>query len=95
VGFQRRQGFGVVGVDLYREKPIEFWIKLPLPLDELRDLGHPVHDPYPQLDSHWDSANKQWEWEIQTSAEVPEVRPAIDLTTSYQPESGPMPTPTA
>jgi hypothetical protein len=94
VGFQRPQGYGVVGVDLYREKPIELWIKLPLPLDELRNLGHPVNDPYPQFDSHWDSANKQWEWEIPTSAEVPDVRPAIDVTTSYQPESGPMPTPT-
>jgi hypothetical protein len=93
LGFQRPQGYGVVGLDLFREKPIEFWIKLPLPPDELRTLGHRVDDPYPELASHWDSANKQWEWEIPTDAHLPDVGPAIDLTTKYQPESGPMPVP--
>jgi hypothetical protein len=93
LGFQRPQGFGVVGLDLYREKPIELWIKLPLPPDELRALGHHVDDPYPELASHWDSSNKQWEWEIPANADVPDVAPALDLTTKYQPVSGPMPVP--
>ena len=41
------------------------------------------------------TGNKQWEWEIPANADVPDVTPAIDLTTKYQPESGPMPVPGA
>ena len=52
--FQRPGGYGVVQVDLYRGKPIEFSIKLPLSPDELRSLGHHVDDPYPGHASHWD-----------------------------------------
>jgi hypothetical protein len=95
LGFQRPQGYGVIGVDLFREKPIELWIKLPLSPDELRQFGHAVIDPYPELSSHWDAANKQWEWGIRAIADVPDVGPAIDLTARYQPESGPMPIPSA
>jgi hypothetical protein len=94
VSFQRPQGYGVVGLDLFREKPIEFWIKLPLPPDELRALGHQIDDPYPELVSHWDAGNKQWEWEVPADERLPEVSAAIDLTATYQPESGPMPIPT-
>jgi hypothetical protein len=95
LGFQRPQGYGVVGLDLFRDKPIEFWIKLPLPPDELRALGHRIDDPYPELASHWDSVHKQWEWEIQANLPPPEVGPAIDLTARYQPASGSMPIPKA
>lgn len=95
LGFQRPQGYGVIGLDLFREKPIELWIKLPLSPDELRELGHAVDDPYPELTSHWDAGNKQWEWEIPAGVEVPDIGAALDLTAKYQPESGPMPIPTA
>jgi hypothetical protein len=95
LAFQRPQGYGVVGLDLYREKPIEFWIKLPLTPEKLRALGYQGDDPYPELASHWDGGNKQWQWEIPASSDVPDVGPAIDLTTKYQHESGPMPVPSA
>jgi hypothetical protein len=95
LAFQRPQGYGVVGLELYREKPAELWIKLPLPPDELRSLGHNVDDPYPRLASRWDGGNKQWRWEIRANADVPDVGPAIDLTARYQPESGAMPVPSA
>ncbi len=95
LAFQRPQGYGVIGLDLFREKPIELWIKLPLSPDELRKLGHAVEDPYPELNSHWDVGNKQWEWQIPAGNDVPDVSAAIDLTAKYQPESGPMPVPAA
>jgi hypothetical protein len=95
LGFQRPQGYGVIGLDLFREKPIELWIKLPLSPDELRELGHQVDDPYPDVASHWDAGNKQWEWEISAAVEVPDVGAAIDLTANYQPDSGPMSIPAA
>jgi hypothetical protein len=88
--FQRRGGYGVVGVDLYREKPVELWVKLPGSPDELRGLGQTVDDPYPNLSAAWDAHNKQWEWQIPAISSVPEVGLAIDLTTQYQPDEGPM-----
>jgi hypothetical protein len=93
LGFQRAGGYYAVGMNLNREKPIRVWIKLPLSFDELVALGHDIEDPYPQLASHWNGSNKQWEWEVPTVMDVPDLGSAIDLTRPYQPESGAMPLP--
>lgn len=74
--------------------PIHFWVKLPAPIDELRALGELVENPYPQLTSRWDAANKQIGWDIPTVADVPDVRAAVDLTRPYQPQGGSMLMPT-
>lgn len=93
-GFYRPGDYYVVGAELRgKSQLIEFRIKLPLAPDELRALDHDVANPYPQLSDRWDAANKQWNWEIPSSDAVPDVGPAIDLTSQYQPETGPMPTP--
>lgn len=93
LSFQRAGGYNCVGVDIHRERAVELWIKLPLPPDELRRLGHEVPDLYPQLAASWDAANKQWRWAVPALDAVPDVAPAIDLTKPYQPPSGPMPIP--
>lgn len=92
--FQRPGGYNCVGGDIYRARPADFWIKLPLAPDELRRLGHDIPDPYPELESRWDAANKQWRWAIPTLQAVPDVASAIELTNRYQPSDGrPMPIP--
>jgi hypothetical protein len=93
LGFQRPGGYYCAGVDIRRELPGDLWIKLPLAPDELRRVGHDVPNLYPQLTDRWDAANKQWRWAIPTLDAVPDVAPAIELTSRYQPASGPMPTP--
>jgi hypothetical protein len=93
--FQRTGGYGVVGVELFRERPVEFWIKLPSSPDELRALGHELANPYPGLEPHWNAKNRQWEWPVAAMSEVPDVASAIDITMQYQPEVGSMPIPQA
>jgi len=58
--FQRPGGYNCAGVDIFRERPVDFWIKLPLPPDELRRLGHDIPALYPELAARWDAGNKQW-----------------------------------
>jgi len=91
--FQRSGGYNCTGVDIRSEHPVDFWIKLPLAPDELRRLGHDIPDPYPQLASRWAANYKQWNWEVPTLGAVPDVAPAIELTSRYQPSNGPMPVP--
>ncbi|TCN32127.1 hypothetical protein EV644_12737 [Kribbella orskensis] len=91
--FQRPGGYNCAGADIYRERPVEFWIKLPLPPDELRRLGHEVVDPYPELESRWDGHNKLWRWAVPTLDAAPDAGRAIELTSRYQPSDGPMPIP--
>jgi hypothetical protein len=93
--FQRPGGYGCAGADIHRARPVDFWIKLPLAPDELRRLGHDVPDPYPQLAARWAAGYKQWNWAVPTLEAVPDVVPAIELTSRYQPPSGPMPVPTS
>jgi len=93
--FQRPGGYGCAGADIHRARPVDFWIKLPLAPDELRRLGHDVPDPYPQLAARWAAGYKQWNWAVPTLEAVPDVAPAIELTSRYQPPSGPMPVPTS
>jgi hypothetical protein len=93
--FQRPGGYGCAGADIHRARPVDFWIKLPLAPDELRRLGHDVPDPYPQLAARWAAGYKQWNWAVPTREAVPDVAPAIELTSRYQPPSGPMPVPTS
>lgn len=95
IGFQRPGDYNCAGVDIHRERPNEFWIKLPLSPDELRRLGHQVPDLYPSLTDRWNGHNKQWHWAVPTLDAIPDVGPAIELTNSYQPRSGPMLVPTA
>jgi hypothetical protein len=89
--FQRPGGYNCIGVSVLLQTPIEFWIKLPLAPDELRRLGHDIPDPYPELNSHWWENDKQWSWSIPSPEAVPDIAPAIELTSRYQPPNGPMP----
>jgi len=89
-GFQRPGGYHCAGVDIHRERPVDLWIKLPLAPDELRRLGHDIPDVYPELESRWDAHNKQWRWAVPALGAVPDVTPAIELTSRYQPPNGPM-----
>lgn len=92
-GFQRPGGYHCAGVDIFRERPVDFWIKLPLPPGELRRLRHDIPDLYPELAGRWDAHNKQWRWAVPALEAVPDVAPAIELTSRYQPPAGPMPIP--
>jgi hypothetical protein len=92
-GFQRPGGYHCAGVDIFRERPVDFWIKLPLAPDELRRRGRDIPVLYPELAARWDAANKQWRWAIPALKAVPDVAPAIELTNLYQPPGGPMPIP--
>jgi hypothetical protein len=96
VGFCRPGIYYCCGISIRKEQPVEFWIKLPLPPEELRALGHDVPDLYPDLQRRWDSNNKQWTWKIPTLESIPNLATAVELTTRYQPPgSGPMPVPTS
>jgi hypothetical protein len=81
-------------VDIHRESPVDFWIKLPLTPDELRRLGHDIPDLYPNLAARWDAGNKQWRWAVPAPETIPDVAPAIELTSRFQPTAGPMLVPT-
>ena len=94
-GFQRPGGYHCAGVDIRRGRPVDFWIKLPLAVNELRRLGDDIPDLYPELESRWDAHNKQWRWDVPTLEAVPDVTPAIELTSRYQPPNGPMLTPSS
>jgi hypothetical protein len=94
-GLPATWGYLCAGVDICRERPVEFWIKLPLAPDELRRLGHDVPHLYPELAARWDSAGKQWRWAVPALEAVPDVAPAIELTGRYQPPAGPMLIPTS
>ncbi|MGA8456790.1 MAG: hypothetical protein WB800_15405, partial [Streptosporangiaceae bacterium] len=65
-------------------------LKLPLAPEELRRLGHDIPDLYPDLVARWDAGNKQWRWAVPTLEAIPDVVPAIELTSRYQPLGGPM-----
>jgi hypothetical protein len=92
VGVEMKQH---VGHDIRSAHPVDFWIKLPLGPDELRRLDHNIPDPYPELAGKWHAGYKQWNWAVSTLETVPDVAPAIELTSRYQPPSGPMRTPTS
>lgn len=77
-------------MDIRSTNPVDFWIKLPLGPDELRRLGRNISDPYPELGAKWHAGYKQWNWGIAGLEAVPDVSPAIELTSQYQPTSGPM-----
>jgi hypothetical protein len=50
IGFQRPSGYHCCGITILKQAPIEVWIKLPLPSNELRAIGHDIPDLYPGLD---------------------------------------------
>ncbi len=88
LGFKRPGGYYVPVINLRRENPIEFAVKLP---DSPEQLG--LHDPYPGLKSWWESSSRQWTWAIPALEDVPDVRLAVDLSRGLQPDKGPMPAP--
>jgi hypothetical protein len=94
-GFQRPGGYHCAGVDIHRGRPVEFWIKLPLAPDELRRLGNDVPELYPELAARWDAHNKQLRWAVPALEAMPDLMPAIELTSRYQPLAGPMLIPTS
>ena len=93
--FQRVGGYQCVGADVRREAPVDFWIKLPLSAGELRGLGHSIPALYAELTDKWDSLNKLWRWVVPALEDIPDLAPAIELTSHYQPATGPMPIPTS
>jgi hypothetical protein len=93
--FQRSGDYNCAGVDIRRGSPSDFWIKLPMAPVELRKLGHDIPDLYPDLKSRWDAGNKQWRWAVPDLEKIPDVAPAIELTSRYQPAAGPMTAPAA
>lgn len=93
ISFQRRGGYHCAGIDIRREAPIDFWIKLPRSPQELRQLGQDVPDLYPGLESTWDAHNKVCRWFVPDADAVPDLAGAIELTSRYQPPTGPMPAP--
>jgi hypothetical protein len=72
--FQRPGGYNCAGVDIRSERPVEFWVKLPLAPDELRRLGHDIPDPYPELASRWATNWKQWNWAFPSPQAIPTSR---------------------
>jgi hypothetical protein len=74
LGFQRPGDYHCAGVDIRRERPVDFWIKLPLSPDELRQLGHDIPDLYPGLATRWDAHNKQWRWAVPAPEDIPGCR---------------------
>jgi hypothetical protein len=93
LGFYRPGLFYCCGITVKREQPPEFWVKLPLQPEELRASGKDVPDLYPELPRRWDANNKQWTWEVPTVEAVPNIGPAIELTSRHQPARGPMQAP--
>lgn len=57
---------------------------------EGRAQGVPLDDPYPELDSEYVPKVKQWYWSLPSPSDVPDLRPAVELSRKYQPEFGPM-----
>jgi hypothetical protein len=90
LAFQRAGGYNCAGVEVLREKPVEFWIRLPLTPEELRQRGEDAPDLYPELERRWDAHNKLWRWEVPEIDAVPDVAPAIELASRYQSPGGPM-----
>lgn len=88
IAFQRPGEYSCAGVEISRDRPVDLWIKLPLPPGELRQLGHDVTDPCPGLDSRWDASNKQWRWAVPGLAAIPDVARAVELRRPYQPPVG-------
>jgi hypothetical protein len=88
--FQRAGGYNCAGADVRTEATVDFWIKLPLSPDELRGLGHDIPDLSPELRSRWDAGQKLWRCDVPGVEAIPDLTPAIELTSRYQPSRGPM-----
>ncbi len=95
LGFYRPGIYYCCGITLYKEQPIKFWVKLPHSPDELREHGQEVPGLYPELQRSWDAHNRQYDWAVPTLEAIPDLMPAVKLTSRYQPTSGSMAIPTA
>ena len=91
--FQRPGGYNCCGINILKQAPIEFWIKLPLAPDELRARGQDFPDLYPQLEPHWWDSTKHLSWSVPTPEAIPDLAPVVKLTARFQPSGGPMPVP--
>jgi hypothetical protein len=69
--FQRPGGYNCAGVDIRREVPVEFWIKLPVAPNELQRLGHDVPGLYPELESRWEGTINYGAGWFRLSAQFP------------------------
>lgn len=88
LGYKRPGGFYVPVIDLNREAPVEFAVKVPDDPERLR-----LTNPYPRLESWWDAPSRQWTWAIPSADDVPDVGLALELSRGFQPSTGPMPRP--
>jgi hypothetical protein len=61
LGFYRPGPYYCCGITVKKQQPAEFWVKLPLPPEELRARGDDVPDLYPELRRRWDANNKATE----------------------------------
>jgi hypothetical protein len=68
LGYKRPGGYYVTTIGLRVEKPIEYTVKLPA---DPQKLG--LVNPYPQLETRWDEATRQWTWLVPTPDQVPDV----------------------
>jgi hypothetical protein len=85
LGYQRAGGFYVPVIHLRSERPIDFCVKIAEDPERLA-----LTNPYPLLRSAWHAGSREWQWEVTTIDDVPDVSKAIDISRNYQPESGPM-----
>ena len=91
--FQRPGQYNCCGITLLEQAPIEFWIKLPLAPDALRERGHDFPNLCPHLESHWWDSPKHFSWSVATPEAIPDLAPVVKLTARFQPSGGPMPVP--
>lgn len=91
--FYRPGGYNCCGIYTFKEQPIQFWIKLPSSPEELRALGQDLPNIYPELQRHWIPRYRMLRWEVSTLEAIPDIGSAVELTSHYQPASGPMATP--
>jgi hypothetical protein len=85
LGYKRPGGYYVTTIGLRVGKPIEYAVKLPVGPEKLQLIN-----PYPQLETRWDEAVRQWTWLIPAVNQVPDVSLALDISRKHQPEKGPM-----
>lgn len=78
VSIQRPGDYMVLVVDLKFRAGVALKVKLP---DQLAALGIP--DPFPELQSRWFEANKEWTWFIPSAEQIPDVAQVVDLAARF------------
>jgi hypothetical protein len=88
LGYKRPGDYYVPLIKLRVEGPIVFAVKLPASPEELG-----LESPYPNLKDSWNQHSREWSWAIHSLDDVPDVHPAVDISSGFQPEKGPMQVP--